>query len=623
MNMEFRITVIKNSVSVLFLMILFIIGCQNRVLKHDNTVRKGYMDKVPENIWVSDSFIEKADSIVEYYNVARIKLRETDTLGAEIFYEQAFEILSNFSEEDRNTLQHWDHYDTLFMALSDEYEKIYIANNTAMEAEEVREDIIDMVELDIPDSVLFGEGTVIDSSGDIPITINSKVRMAIKYFQTKGRVVFTRWLERSGKYEDLVFDIFKSKGVPRDLAYIAMIESGFNPSARSYARAVGMWQFISATGRYYGLRNDWWFDERRDVIKSTTAAADHLKDLYERFGDWYLALAGYNCNPKKVEYNMRRYNTKDFWQLRRLPRQTRNYVPTYLAATIIAKNPKKFGFFVEKHQPIETDVVQISESVDLNVVANIVGAEYTKIKEINPAVLQWVTPPGVNDFNLYLPKGTKEKFLAGYSQIPENQKRAWVRHRISGGETLSTIAQKYHTSISVIKSTNKLRSNLIHTGKYLIIPVPQNKSHYYTYKESIQPSNKKQSTVKTIRNVPGHKKTIYLVKKGDTLGGIAELYNTSASKIRAWNGLPYGRHIYPKQKLAIWIPENYDQIKENIRGNTSIEDDAEGSYHIVKRGDTLWNIAKKYNLSISDLKRINKMNNSYIKPGDRLKVSKN
>ena len=164
-------------------------------------------------------------------------------------------------------MQHWDHYDTLFMALSDEYEKIFIVHNVTMEAEEVREDIIEMVDLDIPDSVLFGNGTVIDSSGDIPITINNKVRMAIKYFQTKGRVVFTRWLERSGKYEDLIFEIFESKGVPKDLAYVAMIESGFNPSARSYARAVGMWQFISATGRYYGLRNDWWFDERRDVVK--------------------------------------------------------------------------------------------------------------------------------------------------------------------------------------------------------------------------------------------------------------------------------------------------------------------------------------------------------------------
>jgi membrane-bound lytic murein transglycosylase D len=623
MKMEYEFIVKFKTVIVLILTGLAFIGCQNRIVKRDYIIKKDYLINVPENIWVSDTFIEKADSIVDYYNIARIKLKEKDTLGAEIFYEQAFEILSNFSEGDRNTLQYWDHYDTLFMSLNDDYEKIYIANNTTMEAEEVREDIIEMVELDIPDSILFGEETVIDSSGDIPITINNKVRMAIKYFQTKGRVVFTRWLERSGKYEDLVREIFESKGVPKDLAYIAMIESGFNPSAQSYARAVGMWQFISATGRYYGLRHDWWFDERRDVVKSTMAAAEHLNDLYKRFGDWYLALAGYNCNPKKVEYNMRRYNTQDFWKLRRLPRQTRNYVPTYLAATIIAKNPKKFGFFIDKHKPIETDMVQISESVDLNVVANIIGLEYSTIKELNPAVLRWVTPPGVSDFNLYLPKGTKKKFVEGYSKIPDHQKRSWVRHRIKGGETLSTIAQKYHTSISVIRSTNKLRSNLIHEGKYLVIPVPQNKSHYYTYKENVQTSATRRSTVKTIRNVPGHKKLTYIVKKGDTLGEIAEIYNTRASKIRSWNGLPYGRHIYPNQKLTIWIPENYDKIKAKVRNNISIGDDTDVSYHIVKQGDTLWDIAKKYNLSISDLKKINKMSNSFIKPGDRLIVSKN
>jgi membrane-bound lytic murein transglycosylase D len=477
-----------------------------------------------------------------------------------------------------------------------------------------------MVELDIPDSILFGDGTIIDSSGEIPITINNKVRMAIKYFQTKGRVVFTRWLERSGAYEDLVFKIFEEKGVPKDLAYVAMIESGFNPKAHSYARAVGMWQFISATGRFYGLRHDWWFDERRDVIKSTVAAAEHFLDLYKRFDDWYLALAGYNCNPKRVEYNMRRYKTNDFWRLRRLPRQTRNYVPTYLAATIIAKNPKKFGFFVDKHNPVETDVVKISESVDLNVVANIVGADYSTIKELNPAVLRWVTPPGVKDFNLYLPKGCKERFVEGYGKIPDNKKRSWVRHRIRGGETLSTIAQRYHTSISVIKSTNKLRSNLIRAGHYLVIPVPQNKSHYYTYQP---PKTRRRSTVKTIRNVPGHKKITYIVKKGDTLGEIAEIYNTRASKIRAWNGLPYGRHIYPKQKLAIWIPENFEQIKSQVRNNIKINQDDGGSYHIVKQGDTLWDIARKYNLSITDLKQINKMRSSFIKPGDRLKVSKN
>jgi membrane-bound lytic murein transglycosylase D len=603
--------------------IIILYACQSNLVKKEIPKDQNYNSDVPDNLWISESFISKADSIIDYYNVAKQKLVEGDTIGAEIYFDQAFEILSHFTEEDRFTLQDWDRYDTLFIALNDEYERIYLVNNEAMEAEEIREDLVDFAELNIPDSVLYGEGTVIDSSGQLPITINEKVRMALKYFQTKGRVVFTRWLERSGKYEDYVRGIFKSKNLPEDLAYIAMIESGFNPHARSYARAVGMWQFISATGRYYGLRHDWWFDERRDILKSTKAAAEHLEDLYDRFGDWYLALAGYNCNPKKVEYNMRRYDTRDFWKLKRLPRQTKNYVPTFLAATIIAKNPEKFGFFVNKSEPLEIDSVNINESVDLNVIAKLTDSEYSEIKNLNPAVLRWVTPPSVKDFTIYLPKGKKELFLEGYSKIPDNQKRSWVRHKIQGGETLSTIARHYHTNISVIKSTNNLRSNVIRAGHYLIIPVPQNKNHYYTYTSPTTSRRTTRSTAKMIRNVPGHKKVIYSVKNGDTLGGIAELYNTRASKIRAWNGLPYGRHIYPNQKLNIWIPENFEELKARVQNNIKIADDYTGSYHIVREGDTLWDIARKYNLSIHDLKSINNMNSSFIKPGDRLKVTKN
>jgi membrane-bound lytic murein transglycosylase D len=262
----------------------------------------------------------------------------------------------------------------------------------------------------------------VDSSRGLPITLNYKVRLAIKYFQTKGRGVFTRWLERSGKYEPLIDEMLERYQMPRDLKYLAMIESGFNPNAYSYAHAAGMWQFISSTGRYYGLRNDWWFDERRDVLKSTEAAVRHLRDLYDQFGDWYLALAGYNCSPSKVHRNIRRYNSRDFWKLKRLPRQTRNYVPTFLAATIIANDPKKFGFYVDKTKPVEFDSVHISESVDLNVIAKLVDTSYSHIKELNPAVRRWVTPPGVKDFAIYLPKGKKHslrKIMPGFL-IPKN-----------------------------------------------------------------------------------------------------------------------------------------------------------------------------------------------------------
>ncbi|MBD3223551.1 MAG: LysM peptidoglycan-binding domain-containing protein, partial [Caldithrix sp.] len=452
----------------------------------------------------------------------------------------------------------------------------------------------------------------------IPLTLNRRVRLAIRYFQTKGRYVFTKWLERSGKYEHIVKGLIKEKGLPEELYYLPMIESGFNPSARSYARAVGMWQFISATGRYYGLRHNWWFDERRDVIKSTNAALEHLKDLNDRFGHWYLALAGYNCNPRRVDYNIRRYNTRDFWKLRRLPRQTRNYVPTFLAATLIAKHPKKFGFFVNKEQSIEIDTVRISESIDLNKVAELTDTSYAYIREINPAVLRWVTPPGVDDFTLYLPAGKKEMFKKRYPKIPDSQKRSWVRHRIRHGETLSTIAAKYHTSMYVIRSNNNIRGSLIRAGDHLLIPVPQNKKHYYSYKP-VSTSTRQRTRPARVTNVPGHEKKEYKVKKGDTLGGIAELFNTRASKIRAWNGLRYGQYIYPDQKLTIWVPEGGINPEPQYAKKTL----PPGEYYTVRYGDTLWDIAHKYGLSVSDLKRLNELSGSRIKPGDKLRVSKN
>jgi len=404
-----------------------------------------------------------------------------------------------------------------------------------------------------------------------------------------------------------------------------MIESGFNKRAQSYARAVGMWQFISATGRYYGLRHNWWFDERRDVLKATTAAAEHLTDLYKRFDDWYLALAGYNCNPKKVERNIRRYHTRDFWKLRRLPRQTRNYVPTFLAATIIAENPEKFGFYISKKVPVQVDSITISESVDLNLIAQLTDTSYSFIREINPAVLRWVTPPGVQNFTLYLPVGKRALFKQRYTKIPDAKKRSWVRHRIRSGEALSTIARKYHTSMAVIKSTNKLRSNFIRAGKYLLIPVPQNKAAYYARFSSASVKRKHRSTKRgKISHVAGHKRLYYVVKPGDTLGGIAEKYHTRATKIRYWNGLRYGDFIRPKQKLEIWVPENMNEIKTRLGQNKKqINEEDPGRYYTVRFGDTLWDIAKKYGISIRDLKKINKMRTTRIRPGDRLKISKN
>lgn len=602
--------------------LVLIWNCSGKVTKKENSLTDKTTADLPENLWISESFHQILDSTVTFYRQAQIKLKDGDTLGAEIYFGQAFEILSQLSDEEKETLNFYPKYDSLFRAMNEQYEEIYATSNQPMEAEEIREDIMEFEEqLDIPDSILFGEGTVIDTSCGIPITINEKVRRAIHYFQTRGRFVFAKWLERSGKYERIIRLVLREKNLPDELMYVAMIESGLNPNAQSYARAVGMWQFMAGTGRMYGLRQDWWFDERRDVFKATNAAAEHLQDLHERFGDWYLALSGYNCNPKKVEKNMKRYNTRNFWQLSKLPRQTRNYTPTFLAATIIAKNPKKFGFFVEKEPPLEVDSVHVSESVDLNIIAQLVDTSFTYIKEINPAVLRWVTPPGIKNFVLYLPKGARDKFKQGYANIPEDQKRSYVRHRVRQGESLSGIARKYHTSPEVIRSHNQINGNSIRASRDLLIPVPQNQAQYFAkYTEPVV--EKKSKRARVIENVPGSKKVIYRVKQGDTLGEVAELYSARASDIRAWNNLYYGQHIYPNQDLIVWVPEKMEDISNKVAQKVKIDEDT-GGYYTVKTGDTLWDISRKYGISVQELKKLNKMRTSQIRPGDRIKVNKN
>jgi membrane-bound lytic murein transglycosylase D len=602
------------------------IGCTNSTIKTEDPSSFSDLNQ-PQDMYLEKDVKSSVDSMHVFYDHAINALQFGDSIGARIYYDKIFLIISELDEESKSVLLEWDEYNNLIKKINSDYEAIFAQDVFDQEAEEIREELTDFEE------EIFGDSTGIEitdfetvpDTNRIPLQMNRRVELALKYFQTKGRKVFTIWLERSGKYEQMIRSILSEYGLPENLVYLSMIESGFNPKAFSYARASGLWQFIYGTGSYYGLRSDWWFDERRDPLLASHAAAQHLRDLNDRFGDWYLALAGYNCNPKRVERTMRRYNTRDFWKLKRLPRQTRNYIPTFIAANIIAQNPERYGFHVEKMQPVAWDTVQISECVDLEIVAQCVDATFSEIKELNPAVKRWCTPPGIKDFTLNIPVGSKEKFRANYASIADENKRSWVRHKVRSGETLSVIAKKYGSTISVIKSYNKVRGSMIYVGQYLLIPVPQNKNYYtyqvrYAHKSKPKSSSRKRSTKKVIPK--NHKKITYIVKSGDTLGGIAELYNTRANNIRSWNGLYYGQHIYPKQKLALWVSEGYSPGSGSISRSFAKKDVnlPAGTYHVVKYGDTLWDISQKYGVSIENLKKYNNMRSNTIKPGEKLKI---
>ncbi|GAB4363280.1 MAG: hypothetical protein Kow0042_01020 [Calditrichia bacterium] len=609
------------------MLVLFTLSCSGT--RHN--VEKTNLESHPKTT-IPPELIEAHAYIPMGKNAEQIN----DTLGAEFYFGKAMELVTNFQQTHPEIAD--SAAQQIVEEVSLEYAK-YLARLNGIEEDTLTaanvmkllsslEDSLEKPEdstlVTIPD-VIEGEGVM-----PIPLVLNQKVERAIQYFQGRGRRVFTKWLQRSGWYRPLIERILKEEGVPAELFYLAMIESGFNPRARSYARAVGMWQFIYRTGQAYGLNQSWWYDERQDPEKSTRAAARHLKDLYNRFNNWYLAIAGYNYSPRKIERRIQRYGVNEFWDLPRLPRQTRNYVPTFIAAALIAQNPEKYGFYVEPEPVIEFDTVTVRECVDLNVVAECVDSDFATIKKLNPALLRFCTPPDRESWVLNIPKGTREQFLENYAKVPDEQKMTWVHHRIRSGETLSTIARKYGVSMSEIKRFNKIRGSLIRAGHSLVIPVPQNKSYA---RQLARNSADTYSTprARPVSNVPGRVKHVHTVQKGQTLWEISQIYGVSLSQLRQWNGLSYySRIIRPGQKLNVWLPEDSEKAAEpeqlasrnapeQVENNNS-SDQGNTIEYIVRRGDTLWDIANRHGVSIRDIKRWNNRRSNLIKPGDVLKI---
>lgn len=582
--------------------------------------------------------LDEVNQIIGFANRAKTI---NDTLGADFYYQQALGKLDSltikYAEDSTILLKKKETTDQYEMFLAE----FSINDEDSASSDEVIEELslinekIDTTQIDTSTVSITD---VIDETQqlEIPLVLNKKVEKAIEYFtKGKGRKVFSIWLKRSGKYEKLIKNILKEEDVPEELFYLAMIESGFRPNARSWAKAVGIWQFVYGTGRMYDLKASWWFDERRDPVKSTRAAASHLQDLYERFGDWYLAMAGYNYSPGKIEKRISKYGVSDYWDLPRLPRETRNYVPTFIAAATIAQDPEKYGFVIENNSPLEFDTVTVKECVDLNVVAQCINSDFAEIKEINPALLRWCTPPDKEQWVLNLPKGTRDIFLENYAKIPDSQKISWVRHRIRSGETLSGISQRYRVSISEIKRFNKIRGTLIRAGRSLVIPVPQNKNYYKRYASYAAPS-KRVNPAKIVKDVPGREKRTYLVKRGDTLWDIAKIFSVSVSQIKSWNGFGRSSRIYPNQKLNIWVLHNSNIPDINILAEKNISDESQPKQdspkqgipkvsieYTVRSGDTLWEISQTFNVSIHDIKKWNGKRSNMIKPGEKLTIITN
>ncbi|MCX5720036.1 MAG: transglycosylase SLT domain-containing protein [Nitrospirae bacterium] len=286
------------------------------------------------------------------------------------------------------------------------------------------------------------------------------VNKNILLFTDRIREKFSLWLSRSGKYLDLMKEILQEKGVPEEIVFLSLIESGFNPYAYSPARAVGHWQFIASTAKRYGLTINWWKDERRDPVKSTTAAASYLKDLYEMFGSWNLALAAYNAGEGRILKALNRTKTDDYWSLlstSHIKKETKEYVPKFIAASLIANRPEDFGFVnLEYHPPLKYDEVTIKSPVDLEVIAECAETTIEVIKELNPELRRWCTPPDVPEYTLRIPEGKKDIFLEKLSQVPEEDLLTIDIYRVKKGDTLKSISNKTGVPVQVILDLNSM-----------------------------------------------------------------------------------------------------------------------------------------------------------------------
>lgn len=341
--------------------------------------------------------------------------------------------------------------------------------------------------------------TVESASWDIPVVRNAPVERFIDIFQNKQSDRMALYLKRSGRYEGMIRGKLRERGMPEDLMYLSMIESGFNPTAKSHAQAVGLWQFIEGTGERYGLRIDGYVDERKDPEKSTDAALRYLQDLYDQFGSWYLAAAAYNTGENRVARVMKEMTGSekgeeaDFWRIRRrLPAETREYVPLMLAAALIGKEPHKYGLGdVERYLPVRTDAVEVPAGTDLEVVAEAVGVGEKELRTLNPQLVRGVTPPGKKPYSVRIPEGRQTRFAANFAaasaKVAAEARVEAARttrvakaaratrptsrtHKVRRGESLWTIARRNDTSVNTLKRLNGLRSTKIKPGMSLRVP---------------------------------------------------------------------------------------------------------------------------------------------------------
>jgi len=443
---------------------------------------------------------------------------------------------------------------------------------------------------------------------------NARVDAQMKWF-IEHPGYMQRVMERARPILPFVLDELERRDLPSELALLPIVESAYQAFAYSHGRASGMWQIIPSTGHFLGLKQNWWYDGRRDIIESTHAAITYLESLADQFdGDWELALASYNAGPGRirsaVRYNKKHKRPTDFWHLTKFRKETRDYVPKFFALREMFAHPDKYQLdLVPINNEVSYEIVELDGQIDLALAADLAGITVNQLYQLNPAFNQWATAPN-GPHRLLLPRGKARQFESAIAQIPPAERINWVRHKIKNGETLSHISRKYRTTIPLIREVNNISGNQIRAGKYLMVPTATRSLNTYSLSQ--------QSRIAAIQNTnrSGSKK-FHIVRPGQSLWSISRTYGVTSQALAKWNGIAPIDTLSVGQKLVVWTRPSLSQavsLKPMPRSNA-----LHALRYTVRKGDSLYLIANRFNIKVSDIRRWNQLG-KYLQPGQKLKL---